>query len=105
MLVAKFATNASGAVLLPNSVQVTESISGSVLPLAMFIMKIHHPDTIVILINLHYALQRRVSMESGVNGLVQAVASIRTREAGQARQGRGTAPTTAPGTPTSTATP
>ena len=34
---AKFATNASGAVLLPNSVQVTESISGSVVPLAMFL--------------------------------------------------------------------
>ena len=33
--VAKFATNASGAMLLPNLVQVT-SISGSVVPLAMF---------------------------------------------------------------------
>ena len=29
-------TNASGAMLLPNLVQVTESISGSVVPLAMF---------------------------------------------------------------------
>ena len=35
---AKFATNASGAMLLPNLVQVMESISGSVVPLAMFIM-------------------------------------------------------------------
>ena len=33
---AKFATNARGAMWLPNLVQVTESISGSVLPLAMF---------------------------------------------------------------------
>ena len=43
---AKFATNASGpsggptnvsgAMLLPSSIQVTESISGSVVPLAMF---------------------------------------------------------------------
>ena len=33
---AKIATNASGAMLLPNLVQVTESISGSVVPLAMF---------------------------------------------------------------------
>ena len=32
---AKFATNASGALLL-NLIQVTESISGSVVPLAMF---------------------------------------------------------------------
>ena len=33
---AKFATNANGAMLLPNLFQVTESISGSVVPLAMF---------------------------------------------------------------------
>ena len=33
---AKFVTNASGAMLLPDLVQVTESISGSVVPLAMF---------------------------------------------------------------------
>ena len=32
----KFATNASGAMLLLNLIQVTESISGSVVPLAMF---------------------------------------------------------------------
>ena len=32
----KFATNASGALLLLNLIQVTESISGSVVPLAMF---------------------------------------------------------------------
>ena len=36
-LVVKFATNASGAMLFPNLVQVTESISGSVVPLAMFV--------------------------------------------------------------------
>ena len=35
-LVGKFATNASGAMLSPNCVQVTESIPGSVVPLAMF---------------------------------------------------------------------
>ena len=35
-LVAKYATNASGAMLLPNLIQVMESISGSVVPLAMF---------------------------------------------------------------------
>ena len=34
---AKFATNARGAMLLLNLIQVTESISGSVVPLAMFI--------------------------------------------------------------------
>ena len=34
--IAKFATYASGAMVLPNLVQVTESISGSVVPLAMF---------------------------------------------------------------------
>ena len=33
---AKFATNVSGAILLPSSIQVTESFSGSVVPLAMF---------------------------------------------------------------------
>ena len=33
---AKFSSNASGAVLLQNAVHVTESISGSVVPLAMF---------------------------------------------------------------------
>ena len=33
---AKYATNVSGAILLPSSIQVTESISGSVVPLAMF---------------------------------------------------------------------
>ena len=35
-LVAKYATNASGAILLLNLIQVTESISGFVVPLAMF---------------------------------------------------------------------
>ena len=34
---AKFATNANGAMLLPNLVQVMESISGSVVPPAMFV--------------------------------------------------------------------
>ena len=33
---AKFTINASGAMLLPSLVQVSESISGSVVPLAMF---------------------------------------------------------------------
>ena len=35
---AKVATNASGAMLLPSSIKVTESISGSFVPLAMFIV-------------------------------------------------------------------
>ena len=34
---AKFATIVNGAILLPSSIQVTESISGSVVPLAMFL--------------------------------------------------------------------
>ena len=37
---AKFAFNASGAMLLPSLVQVSESISGSVVPLAMFILEL-----------------------------------------------------------------
>ena len=37
LLMAKFAINASGAMRLPNSIQVTESIPGSVVHLAMFI--------------------------------------------------------------------
>ena len=37
---AKFATNASGAIWWANLVQVTESISGSVVPLAMFFNKV-----------------------------------------------------------------
>ena len=41
-LVAKFATNVSGAILLPSSIQVTESISGSVVPLAMFGLQCGH---------------------------------------------------------------
>ena len=45
-LVAKFATNASVAMLLPNLVQFTESISGSVVPLAMFVAA--NPDIIVL---------------------------------------------------------
>ena len=40
-LVAKFATNASDAMLLPNLVPVMESISGSVVPLAMFQLKLN----------------------------------------------------------------
>ena len=39
-MVAKFATNASGAMLLLNLILVTESISGSVVPLAMFLLRI-----------------------------------------------------------------
>ena len=35
-LVGNFATNASSVILLLNLIQVTESISGSVVPLAMF---------------------------------------------------------------------
>ena len=36
-LVDKYATDVSGAILLPSSIQVAESISGSVVPLAMFV--------------------------------------------------------------------
>ena len=39
-LVVKFASSAIGAMLLPNLVQVTESISGSVVPLAMFLLSL-----------------------------------------------------------------
>ena len=39
-LVAKFATNVSGAKLLPSPIQVTKSISGSVVPLAMFLLQL-----------------------------------------------------------------
>ena len=35
---AKFETSVSGVMLLPSLIQVTESISGSVVPLAMFII-------------------------------------------------------------------
>ena len=41
---AKYATNVSGAILLPSSILVTESISGSVVPLAMFLLSPHHSD-------------------------------------------------------------
>ena len=37
---ANFAINASGAMLLPSLVKVSESISGSVVPLAMFRKKL-----------------------------------------------------------------
>ena len=36
-LVAKFETNVGSAMLLPSLIQVTESISGSAVPLAMFL--------------------------------------------------------------------
>ena len=43
-MVAKCATYAGGAMLLPSLVQVSESISGSVVPLAMFdkVEETHH---------------------------------------------------------------
>ena len=40
----KFATDLSGAILLPSSIQVMESISGSVVPLAMFLSFIEISD-------------------------------------------------------------
>ena len=43
---AKFATNAGGAMLLLNLIQVTESISGSVVPLAMFIIILLEPQVL-----------------------------------------------------------
>ena len=43
-VVAKYATNASGAMLLINLIQVTESISGSVVPLAMFCPNLPGPQ-------------------------------------------------------------
>ena len=42
----KFATNASGVMLLLNSIQVTESISGSVVLLAMFVLPVTFPDVL-----------------------------------------------------------
>ena len=42
---AKFAINANGAMLLPSLVQVSESISGSVVPLAMFYTLACYPDS------------------------------------------------------------
>ena len=42
-LVGKFVTNSSGALLLLNLFQVTESISGSVVPLAMFLHEFCNP--------------------------------------------------------------
>ena len=39
---AKYATNASSAMLLLNLIQVTESISGSVVPLAMFLITVKY---------------------------------------------------------------
>ena len=44
----KFATNASGAMLLLNSIQITESISGSVVPLAMFIPNFTTKDALTV---------------------------------------------------------
>ena len=41
---AKFAINESGAMLLLNLIQVTESISGSVVPLAMFFYNIKNDN-------------------------------------------------------------
>ena len=41
---AKYATNVSGAILLPSSIQVMESISGSVVPLAMFTTEVLLPN-------------------------------------------------------------
>ena len=41
---AKFAINASGAMLLPSLVQVSEPISGSVVPLAMFSIPVPIPS-------------------------------------------------------------
>ena len=38
---ANFASNASGAMLLSNLIQVTESISGSVVPLAMLYIEVN----------------------------------------------------------------
>ena len=45
----KFATNLSGAILLPSSIQVMESISGSVVPLAMFLsfIEISESDNLI----------------------------------------------------------
>ena len=53
-LVVKFVTNVSGVILLPNLVQVTESISGSVVPLAMF----NHLLQNLLLLHIHKLHQR-----------------------------------------------
>ena len=48
----KFAIKASGAMLLPSLVQVSESISGSVVPLAMFIYPYHQGATMGTLLTI-----------------------------------------------------
>ena len=58
---AKFASNASGAMLLPSLVQVSEAISGSVVPLAMFVCCRGKGDEIVGIIN---EARRRRRMEA-----------------------------------------
>ena len=57
---AKFATNARGAMMLLNLIQVTESISGSVVPLAMF-------DTIVTIMDL-MAMKTQIRKHKYENG-------------------------------------
>ena len=51
-LVAKFATNVSGAMLLPSLIQITESISGSVVPLAMFWICLHFVVIVLLFLRL-----------------------------------------------------
>ena len=50
----KFATDASGAMLLPNLVQVTESISGSDVPVAMFQKQLNYRN-----IHFEFSWQQR----------------------------------------------
>ena len=66
---AKYATNVSGAVLLPSSIQVTESISGSVVPLAMFVLSFRKYLTSNILPMLHESPRTPISQQSA-NGMI-----------------------------------
>ena len=72
-MVAKFATNARGAMLLLNVIQVTESISGSVVPLAMFSFIVSFTyRTRVFLKSFHILVikcQQSCPLPGGANGL------------------------------------
>ena len=62
-LVAKNATNASGAMLLISLIQVTESISGSVVPLAMFTLTFVRTKVL----SLTYSTGRECPLHNFVN--------------------------------------
>ena len=63
---AKFATYASGAMLSPNLVQVTESISGSVVPLAMFDSMF---CLVMMIMKTEMMMRRKKMLKGGMRGL------------------------------------